>query len=71
VQTKYNPDHQGFGGWYDEPEAERQRQSTLNKWAEENSSPAAHQLLRAELAGMCAYALAVDLRFLGGYCSYI
>lgn len=41
----------------------------FNKWVEENSSPAAHQLLRDELADMCAYAVAVDLRFLRGYCS--
>jgi len=47
------------------------RISNFDNWAKKNSSPAAHQLLRAELAGMCAYALAVDLRFLGGYCSTV
>tara|TARA_B110000971_G_scaffold171714_1_gene176527 strand:+ start:560 stop:1072 length:513 start_codon:yes stop_codon:yes gene_type:complete len=41
----------------------------FNKWAEENSSPAAHQTLETELADMCSYALATDLRFVGEYCN--
>lgn len=43
--------------------------SLFDNWAKKNSSPAAHQLLRDELADMCVYAVAVDLRFLRGYCS--
>jgi hypothetical protein len=61
VQSEYQG---GFGGgdttdWT----------SPFDKWANENSSPAAHQALQTELADMCSYALATDFRFVGDYCS--
>jgi hypothetical protein len=40
-----------------------------NRWVAENSSPAAHQLLQAELADMCTYAFVTDLPFVDDYCS--
>jgi len=42
--------------------------AAFTKWEDENSSPDAHQRLQTELADMCVYALATDLRFVGDYC---